>query len=171
MKPEIKVWFSQYGTWGGRSFTGVLTWGYKEPLDILYMLAGSEPAPKPVIILDDDQDGWSGLQLFPGQIMPGRFASGYSNPLSGKYYIGRLKLGDSADTLKSAGLPPDVFPGEPSYLHLAEPDTPLTKEQRDLLLEAIRYDRDPRFAVGADITCLFAREELEGDKAGQIYYA
>lgn len=171
MKPEIKVWFSQYGTWGGRSFTGVLTWGDKEPLNILYMLAGSEPAPKPVIILDDDQDGWSGLQLFPGQTMPGRFASGYKDPLSGKYYAGQMDLGDSANGLRPAGPPSDVFPGKPSYLHLAEPDTPLTEEQHELLLEAVRFDRGPRFAAGADITRLFAREELEGDKAGQICYA
>jgi hypothetical protein len=85
--------------------------------------------------------------------------------------IGRVELGDSADTLKSAGLPSDVFPGKSGYLHLADTDTPLTGEQRELLLEAVRFDRGPRFAAGADITCLFAREELEGEKRGQIFYA
>ncbi len=172
MTTKIRVWFQQYGTWGGRAFTGTLTWVDAPPIDILGLVEQSEtPAQAPAIILDDEQDGWSGLQLFPGQTLPGRFASGYCNSLAGKYYIGRLEIGANADRLKSAGPPSDVFPGKPSYLHLVEPDTPLTAEQRELLLEAIRYDREPRFAAGADITALFSREELEGEKRGQIFYA
>jgi hypothetical protein len=64
-----------------------------------------------------------------------------------------------------------VFPLRPSYLHLTD-DTPLTEEQRALLLRAIRFDLDDndRFPAGADIVALFSREELEGDKQGQIYY-
>jgi len=33
-----------------------------------------------------------------------------------------------------------------------------------------RFDLDCRFAAGASVTALFTREELEGDKPGQIYY-
>lgn len=167
MKPEIKVSFQRPGTWGGRTFTATLTWD--DPQTDIFTGEPVDGPPSPILILDDGQEGWSGLRIRPGQVIPGRLSSGYKSSLAGQYYIGDMQVGDDARKLRFP-VPAAVFPGTPNYLHLVG-DAPLTEEQRALLLRAVRFDLDCRFAAGASVTALFTREELEGDKQGQICYS
>ena len=161
---RIPVTFHQHGTWGGRSFLAALCWSQDE-------LFGNCPMLR---ILDiPENEGWAGLMLLPGQVMPGRYAAGGASTLSGKYYMdggGSLQIGDPPHNLTRGTPPAEVFAGRPGYLHTEL--TILTDGQRQLALEAIRYDkpRHETFSPGATLLRHFTREEVEGAKLGQIAY-
>ena len=55
------------------------------------------------------------------------------------------------------------------YLHI-DRNIELSADQKALLLEAVRYDKEQRFSAGKSICEIFTREELEGAKAGKVFY-
>lgn len=164
---KVNVTFTQAGEWGGVTFKAELF--YQEDEFAILTSPDSTPNLYPALRIIDGPEQYIGLLVHPGEIIPGLFAEGYNNPLSGKCYKGSLKVGDGAADLRHFGPPSAIFPAPPSYLHVDDGDK-LTAEQRALLLDAIRYDRKDRFMGGQSAVALFSREELEGEKRGQIYY-
>jgi hypothetical protein len=169
---KVPVVFTQQGTWGGVNFGGNLYYKHfslfgedeeaKDGDDLfssdeLFLEITSGPAP------------YIGLIIKPNQELPGLFASGYDSPLSGKCFLGELKIGDTAKDLINYSCPESVFSMQASYLHIAENIT-LTEDQRNLLLDAVRLDKKDKFTAGASIGQIFTKDELEGTKKGQIYY-
>lgn len=172
---KVKVYFTQHGTWGAVGFTGELFFKKNDMLDIFKMFEMDKPNDQeeyiPVITITEGLEQYIGLTLKPNEIMPGLYGDyGKDNPLSNKCYIGDMKIGDSANDLKEHKLPPVMFPSKISYIHIGEEEQ-LTEEQKAMLLEAVRFDRENRFSPGATATRLFTREELEGEMQGRVFYA
>lgn len=161
---EVNVIWNQQGTWGTVGFAGKI---YYHKTELSELFDGSEQ--ELVLEVTEGPEQYLGLILRPGESIPGLFANGYDHPFTGKCYSGDIKIGESAANLKQYNLPSVIFAGNLSYLHI-EAEQVLTKDQRDLLLEAVRFDSNRRFPAGASITKLFTQDELEGTKKGQIFY-
>ena len=167
----VPVVFHVGGTWGGRGFAAHLEWRTPEP----FFEGFETSAPAPVLVIDGADDPWAGLILTPASYLPGQYGPSYQDERSGKYFVetGDSSIGDSPHSLKPVKyLPRSVFCWPASLLVLHTPSETFvpTPEQRELLLAAIRLDSPSRFAAGATIMRLFDRTELEGAKAGTIFY-
>ena len=170
----VKVVFSQHGTWGDVGFEGELFWENKND-DLIAKLLGSvdcncDPVYAPALRITEGPAQYVGLTVRPGQELPGMFAEGYNHPLSGKCYTGRLMIGDTAATLNDYSCPQCIYAAPVNYLHI-EGGEELSDDQRTLLLEAVRFDRDARFPAGRSVCELFTRDEMEGEKKGKVFYA
>jgi hypothetical protein len=161
----VKVHFSQDGTWGTTEFAGEL---------FCEKCPGTELFGKDeyyiALRITEGPEQYIGLELEPGEIMPGLFATGYDHPLSGKCFIGNIKVGNTAKELRNFDLPAKIFAMEPNYLNI-DKNTELSSDQKALLLESVRYDKEQRFNAGNSIREIFTKEELEGSKAGEVFYA
>lgn len=165
IETTVKVYFSQVGTWGSIGFVGELF--YKKCL--VAELFGGKDEYYIALRITDGPEQYIGLELEPGETMPGLFAAGYDHPLSGKCFIGSIKVGNAAKELKDYGVPAQIFAMKPGYLHI-DRNIELSADQKALLLEAVRYDKEQRFSAGKSICEIFTREELEGAKAGKVFY-
>jgi hypothetical protein len=170
----VKLISHNMGEWGGISLGWELKWA--NLTQFFNMIFNTEPQElTPTLTCTSAPEkarGYVGLVLRGGEKMPGMFALGYSHPLAGKFYTGELSVGDTANKIRHYGLPSLVFADLTFYLHIdAETAVSLTQAQRQLLLEAVRFDRDSRFAAGQSVTKLFSRDELEGTQHGKVFYA
>ena len=170
----VKIISHNMGEWGGISLGWELTWADHSRL--LDMIFGSEPQDlTPALTCTSAPEtagGYVGLVLRGGEKIPGMFAPGYNHQLAGKFYTGSLSVGDTANKIRQYSLPSLVFADLTFYLHIdAETEASLTQAQRQLLLEAVRFDRASRFAAGQSVTKLFRRDELEGSRRGTMFYA
>ena len=181
MKPQdiidktatVKITSHNMGAWGGISLGWELTWAdHSRLLDKVF---GGEPQDLTptltCISAPETAGGYAGLVLRGGEKIPSMFAPGYNHQLAGKFYTGSLSVGDTANKLRQYVLPSLVFADLTFYLHIdAETEASLTQAQRQLLLEAVRFDRASRFAAGQSVTQLFSRDELEGTRRGKVFY-
>ena len=170
----VKITSHNMGAWGGISLGWELAWADHSRL--CDMIFSSEPQDlTPTLTCTSAPEiagGYVGLVLRGGEKMPGMFAPGYNHQLAGKFYTGSLRVGDTVNKIRPYGLPSLVFADLIFYLHIdAETEASLTQAQRQLLLEAVRFDRASRFAAGQSVTELFSRVELEGARRGKMFYA
>jgi hypothetical protein len=163
----VNVIWNQSGTWGEVGFSGKL---YTQKVTLFGLDDDTDYGTELVLEVTEGPEEYIGLVLRPGQEIPGLFAKGFDHPFSGQCYVGNIKVGKTAKEVEQFHMPSVVFAMKPSYLHLPE-GTELTDEQKAFLLDAIRFDRKDRFSAGASISKLFTRDEMEGTKKGQIFYA
>lgn len=170
---EIPVAFQQYGEWGNRWFQGRLV--VRHDSVFAELLDGSDAqkddAREDQIILALDKveanGPWAGREYRMGEEIHGQFGSGYSSPLSGKLYRGRIEIDGER-------LPPSsVYPGRPGYLQIKEEAEPITPEQRELLYRACYALQNPtqRFSGGASVSRLFPIAEIEARTGSKVYVA
>lgn len=170
----VKIISHNIGEWGGISLGWELAWADDSPF-FTNMFGSKTQDLTPTLTCTRAPEiagGYVGLVLRGGEKMPGMFAPGYLHPLAGKFYTGSLSVGDAANKIRHYGLPSLVFADLTFYLHIdAETAASLTQAQRQLLLEAVRFDREPRFAAGESVTEVFRRDEIEGTRYGKVFYA
>jgi len=163
---RVKVHFTQEGTWGGIGFKGELFYKKSE----LSEMFGLEEEYNITLIITEGPEQYIGLELEPGQELPGLYASGYDHPLSGKCFLGEMKVGNDAKSLVNYDLPKMVFSMNVSYLHINENEA-FTDEQKSMLLEVVRFDRKRRFSAGASAQGLYTQDEMEGNLKGKVHYS
>ena len=171
---KLKITSHNMGEWGGISLEWELAWAdHSRLLDNMFGSKTQELTPTLTCTsAPETAAGYVGLVLIGGEKLPGMFAPGYDHPLAGKFYTGWLSVGDTATKIRQYSLPSLVFADLIFYLHIdAETAASLTQAQRQLLLEAVRFDREPRFAAGQSVTEVFRRDELEGARRGMMFYA
>ena len=167
---RVKVNFTQQGTWGGVGFSGELLYKDSDPDGFFSNIGFDFEKYSIALEITEGPEQYIGAIMDAGQTLPGLFASGYDHPLSGKCYLGEMKVGDNAKDMIQYSVPQVVFSMNISYLHIDE-NTALSEDERKLLLDAVRYDKKAHFSAGASVKGLFTKDEMEGALKGQVFYA
>jgi len=175
-KAEIIVTWNTRGTWSNTSFRGVLKW-QKESL--FFDVDEDTPDVPVVEIIDSPGGDWNGMIVKGRQVIPGKYADGYDHPLSGLFFTGEIKVGNTPNSLAHYGPPPIVFPGTIGYLHIDNPSQSPTPGQRELVIEAVKINKSETgeqwsyFPAGLSLLkwASVSRDEFEGKARGEVYYA